>query len=72
MKHRINVTVDKNVYPLQSTADTPLSGQANAVPDRQARCTKAKEWKQENREGMDEVAQLIAQNSSFADENRNW
>ncbi|MBP2848137.1 type II toxin-antitoxin system CcdA family antitoxin [Dickeya oryzae] len=72
MKRRINVTVDKNVYTLRSTTGAPLSGQANAVPDRQARCSKAEEWKQENREGMDEVAQLIAQNGSFADENRNW
>ncbi|MEQ9908085.1 type II toxin-antitoxin system CcdA family antitoxin, partial [Pectobacterium odoriferum] len=25
-----------------------------------------------NREGMENVAKFIAQNSSFADENRNW
>ena len=72
MKHRISVTVDKDNYQALSTAGVNISGLVNDAIGKEARRIKAEEWKKENREGMEEAARFIAQNGSFADENRNW
>ena len=72
MKHRVSVTVDKDNYQVLSAAGVNISGLVNDVIGKEARRIKTAEWKEENREGMEEVAQFIALNGSFADENRNW
>ncbi|WCG83928.1 type II toxin-antitoxin system antitoxin CcdA [Pectobacterium sp. A5351] len=72
MKHRVSVTVDKDNYQVLSAAGVNISGLVNDAIGKEARRIRAEEWKKENREGMEEVAQFIAQNGSFADENRNW
>lgn len=72
MKHRISITVDKNNYQILSAAGVNISGLVNEVIGKEACRIKAEEWKKENHEGMEEVARLIVQNSSFADENKNW
>ncbi|MBE5215717.1 type II toxin-antitoxin system antitoxin CcdA [Pectobacterium sp. A535-S3-A17] len=76
MKHRVSVsvsvTVDKDNYQVLSAAGVNISGLVNDAIGKEARRIKAEEWKKENREGMEEVARFIAQNGSFADENRNW
>lgn len=72
MKHRVSVTVDKDNYQVLSAAGVNISGLVNDAIGKEARRIKAEEWKKENREGMEEVAQFIAQHGSFADENRNW
>jgi len=55
-----------------SAAGVNISGLVNDAISKEARRIKAEQWKTENREGMEEVARFIAQNGSFADENRNW
>ncbi|ROR13301.1 type II toxin-antitoxin system antitoxin CcdA [Erwinia sp. JUb26] len=72
MKHRVSVTVDKENYQILSTAGVNISGLVNDAIGKEARRIRAEEWKKENREGMEEVANFIAQHGSFADENRNW
>lgn len=72
MKHRVSVTVDKDNYQVLSAAGVNISGLVNDAIGKEARRIKTEEWKEENREGMEEVAQFIALNGSFADENRNW
>lgn len=72
MKHRVNVTVDKDSYQVLSTAGVNISGLVNDVISKEARRIKAEQWKKDNREGMEEVTRFIAQNGSFADENRDW
>ncbi|GKW41824.1 MULTISPECIES: type II toxin-antitoxin system antitoxin CcdA [Pectobacterium] len=72
MKHRISMAVDKNDNQIPNATGVPISGLVNYAIDREARRIKAEEWKKENRERMEDVAQFIAQNGSFADENRNW
>ncbi|KML69140.1 type II toxin-antitoxin system antitoxin CcdA [Pectobacterium peruviense] len=72
MKRRISISVGKDDYQVLSTAGVNISGLVNDAIDREARRIKTEEWKKENRERMEDVAQLIAQNGSFADENRNW
>ncbi|MBJ7222521.1 MULTISPECIES: type II toxin-antitoxin system antitoxin CcdA [unclassified Brenneria] len=72
MKHRVSLTVDKDNYQVLSAAGVNISSLVNDAIGKEARRIKAEEWKKENREGMEEVARFIAQNGSFADENRNW
>jgi len=72
MKHRVSVTVDKENYLVLNAAGVNISGLVNDVIGKEARRIKAEEWKEQNREGMEEVASFIAKNGSFADENRNW
>ncbi|MBN3144372.1 MULTISPECIES: type II toxin-antitoxin system antitoxin CcdA [Pectobacterium] len=72
MKRRISIAVGKDDYQVLSTAGVNISGLVNNVIGKEVRRIKTEVWKKENREGMGEVAQLIAQNGSFADENRNW
>ncbi|ACS86813.1 MULTISPECIES: type II toxin-antitoxin system antitoxin CcdA [Pectobacteriaceae] len=72
MKHRVSVTVDKDNYQVLSAAGVNISGLVNDAIGKEARRIKAEVWRKENREGMEEVARLIAQHGSFADENRNW
>ncbi|MFJ5317583.1 type II toxin-antitoxin system antitoxin CcdA [Pectobacterium versatile] len=72
MKNRTSIAVDKDDYQVQSAAGVNISGLVNDAIGKEARRIKAEAWKKENREGMEDVAKFIAQNSSFADENRNW
>lgn len=72
MKRRINIAVDKNDNQIPNATGVPISGLMNDVIGKEARCIKTEVWKKENREGMENVAQFIAQHGSFADENRNW
>ncbi|KQN64585.1 type II toxin-antitoxin system antitoxin CcdA [Erwinia sp. Leaf53] len=72
MKHRVSVTVDKDHYQVLSDSGINVSGLVNDAIGREARRIKSEEWKKDNREGMEEVARFIAQNGSFADENRSW
>ncbi|MEH0874780.1 type II toxin-antitoxin system antitoxin CcdA [Pectobacterium cacticida] len=72
MKHRVSVTVDKDNYQVLSAAGINISSLVNDAIGKEARRIKAEAWKNENREGMEEVARFIAQHGSFADENRNW
>ncbi|MBN3069986.1 type II toxin-antitoxin system antitoxin CcdA [Pectobacterium brasiliense] len=72
MKRRISIAVDKDDYQILSAAGVNISGLVNDVIGKEARRIKAEEWKKENHEGMENVAQFIAQHGSFADENRNW
>ncbi|MFW5405458.1 type II toxin-antitoxin system antitoxin CcdA [Pectobacterium carotovorum] len=72
MKRRINIAVDKNDNQIPNATGVPISGLMNDVIGKEARCIKTEVWKKENREGMENVAQFIAQHASFADENRNW
>ncbi|AFI88741.1 type II toxin-antitoxin system antitoxin CcdA [Pectobacterium parmentieri] len=71
MKHQISIAVDKDDYQILSAAGVNISDLVNDAIGREARRIKAEEWKKENREGMEGIARLIAQNGSFADENRN-
>lgn len=72
MKHRVSVTVDKEHYQTLHAAGVNISGLVNDAIGREARRIQAEHWKAENREGMEEVANFIAQHGSFADENRSW
>ena len=72
MKHRASVTVDKEHYLELLAAGVNISGLVNEAIGREARRIQAERWKAENREGMEEVANFIAQHVSFADENRSW
>ncbi|EJD6048621.1 MULTISPECIES: type II toxin-antitoxin system antitoxin CcdA [Providencia] len=72
MKHRISVTVDKENYQLLSSSGINISGIVNDAMRKEANKLKRERWKADNREGMEEVANFIAQYGSFADENRNW
>ncbi|OKO99589.1 type II toxin-antitoxin system antitoxin CcdA [Xenorhabdus eapokensis] len=72
MKHRVNVTVDKENYLILSSAGINISGFVNETMAKEAQRIKAENWKENNRKGMEEVAQFIEQYGSFADENRNW
>ncbi|TAJ05201.1 type II toxin-antitoxin system antitoxin CcdA [Pectobacterium versatile] len=72
MKNRTSIAVDKDDYQVQSAAGVNISGLVNDAIGKEARRIKSEEWKKENREGMEDIAKFIAQNSSFADENRNW
>ncbi|MBA0211976.1 type II toxin-antitoxin system antitoxin CcdA [Pectobacterium brasiliense] len=72
MKRRISIAVDKGDYQILSAAGVNISGLVNDVIGKEAHRIKTEVWKKENREGMAEVAQFIAQHGSFADENRNW
>ncbi|MDE8742537.1 type II toxin-antitoxin system antitoxin CcdA [Pectobacterium polaris] len=72
MKHRISIAVDKDNYQVLGAAGVNISELVNGVIGKEARRIKAEAWKKENREGMENVARFIAQNGSFADENRNW
>ncbi|KFF66134.1 pirin [Pectobacterium brasiliense] len=72
MKRRISIAVDKNDNQIPNATGIPISGLVNDVIGKEAHRIKTEVWKKENREGMAEVAQFIAQHDSFADENRNW
>ncbi|KJG71548.1 hypothetical protein UA70_07500 [Raoultella planticola] len=72
MKHKASVTVDKEHYLELLAAGVNISGLVNEAIGREARRIQAERWKAENREGMEEVANFIAQHGSFADENRSW
>lgn len=72
MKHRASVTVDKEHYLELLAAGVNISGLVNEAIGREARRIQVERWKAENREGMEEVANFIAQHGSFADENRSW
>ncbi|MFJ5447352.1 type II toxin-antitoxin system antitoxin CcdA [Pectobacterium carotovorum] len=72
MKRRISIAVDKDDYQVQSAAGVNISELVNDTLGKEARRIKTEAWKKENREGMGEVAQFIAQHGSFADKNRNW
>ncbi|WP_407211217.1 type II toxin-antitoxin system antitoxin CcdA [Enterobacter cloacae] len=72
MKHRASVTVDKEHYLELLAAGVNISGLVNEAIGREARRIQAERWKAENREGMEEVANFIAQHGSFSDENRSW
>ncbi|MEQ9926819.1 type II toxin-antitoxin system antitoxin CcdA [Pectobacterium brasiliense] len=72
MKRRISIAVDKDDYQILSAAGVNISGLVNDVIGKEVRRIKTEEWKKENREGMGDVAQFIAQHGSFANENRNW
>ncbi|OWO81562.1 hypothetical protein B5C26_12970 [Photorhabdus luminescens] len=72
MKHRVNVTVDKENYLILSSASVNISGFVNEIVTREAQRIKVESWKVDNLKGMEEVAQFIEQYGSFADENRNW
>ncbi|MCL6326121.1 type II toxin-antitoxin system antitoxin CcdA [Pectobacterium polaris] len=72
MKRRISITMDKDDYQILSAAGVNISELVNGAIGKEARRIKAEARKKENREGMKEVARFIAQNGSFADENRNW
>ncbi|WHT81650.1 type II toxin-antitoxin system antitoxin CcdA (plasmid) [Providencia rettgeri] len=72
MKHRISVTVDKENYQLLNSFGINISGLVNEAIRKEAHKLKSKQWKADNREGMEEVANFIAQYGSFAEENRNW
>ncbi|MEI7180144.1 type II toxin-antitoxin system antitoxin CcdA [Pectobacterium carotovorum] len=72
MKHRISIAVDKDDYQVLSAAGVNISELVNDTLGKEARPIKTEAWKKENREGMEDVAKFIAQNGSFADENRNW
>ncbi|MEQ9889697.1 type II toxin-antitoxin system antitoxin CcdA [Pectobacterium aroidearum] len=72
MKRRINIAVDNDDNQIPNAAGVPISGLVNDVIGKEAHCIKTEVWKKENREGMENVARFIAQNGSFADENRNW
>ncbi|KHT25961.1 type II toxin-antitoxin system antitoxin CcdA [Pectobacterium brasiliense] len=72
MKRRINIAVDKNDNQIPNATGVPISGLVNNVIGKEVRRIKTEEWKKENREGMENVAQFIAQHGSFADENSNW
>ncbi|QQK73244.1 type II toxin-antitoxin system antitoxin CcdA [Pectobacterium versatile] len=72
MKHRISIAVYKADNQIPNAAGINISGLANDVMGKEAHRIKTEVWKKENREGMEDVAQFIAQNGSFADENRNW
>ncbi|APS28983.1 type II toxin-antitoxin system antitoxin CcdA [Pectobacterium brasiliense] len=72
MKRRISIAVDKNDNQIPNATGIPISGLVNNVIGKEVRRIKTEEWKKENREGMENVAQFIAQHGSFADENRTW
>ncbi|WP_455872293.1 type II toxin-antitoxin system antitoxin CcdA [Serratia proteamaculans] len=72
MKHRVSVTVDKDNYQALLAAGVNISGLVNEAIGQEARRIQAEQWKADNREGMEEVANFIAQHGSFADENRSW
>lgn len=72
MKHRVSITVDKENYQVLSSAGINISGLVNDAIRKEARKIKAEQWKADNREGMEEVANFIAQHGAFAEENRNW
>ncbi|MEQ9969972.1 type II toxin-antitoxin system antitoxin CcdA [Pectobacterium carotovorum] len=72
MKHRISIAVDKADNQIPNAAVIPISGLVNDVIGKEANRIKTEMRKKENREGMEDVAQFIAQDGSFADENRNW
>ncbi|MCU1793095.1 type II toxin-antitoxin system antitoxin CcdA [Pectobacterium polaris] len=72
MKRRISIAVNKDDNLILNAAEINISGLVNDVIGEEANRIKTEVWKKENREGMEDVAQFIAQNSSFADENRNW
>ncbi|MBN3122118.1 type II toxin-antitoxin system antitoxin CcdA [Pectobacterium brasiliense] len=75
MKRRISIAVDKNENQIPNATGISISDLVNDVIGKEAHRIKTEVWKKENREGMRgmrEVAQFIAQNGYFADENRNW
>ncbi|MCA6219276.1 type II toxin-antitoxin system antitoxin CcdA [Photorhabdus antumapuensis] len=72
MKHRVNVTVDKENYLILNSAGVNISGFVNEAMTRETQLIKAESWKTDNRKEMEEVAQFIKQYGSFADENRSW
>lgn len=72
MKHRVSVTVDRENYQVLSSAGINISRLVNDAIRKEARKIKAEQWKADNRAGMEEIANFIAQHGSFAEENRNW
>ncbi|WP_406642750.1 type II toxin-antitoxin system antitoxin CcdA [Pectobacterium brasiliense] len=72
MKRRISIAVDKNDNQIPNVTGIPISGLVNDVIGKEAHRIKTEVWKKENSEGMENVAQFIAQHGSFADENSNW
>lgn len=67
MEYPVSITLDKDNY--QAPSDIP--GLENYVIGKEARSIIAEQWKEHNREGMEEAARFIALNGSFADDNRN-
>lgn len=72
MKHRVSVTVDRDNYQVLISVGINISGLVNNMIGIEARRIKAEQWKKNNREGMEEVANFIAHHGSFAEENKNW
>ncbi|GKW13510.1 type II toxin-antitoxin system antitoxin CcdA [Pectobacterium sp. IFB5596] len=71
MKRRMSIAVDKNDNQIPNAAEIPVSSMVNDTIGREAHRIKTEMWKQENREGAEDVARFITQHGSFADENRN-
>lgn len=72
MKHSVSFTVDRDNYRLLHSAGINIPGLTNEARCKEARKIKTEQWKADNREGIAEVANFIAQLDSFAEKNRNW
>ncbi len=72
MKRKINLSVEDAAYQRVKAAGINVSALVDNVLKQEARRIEAEQFKAENREGLEEVANFIAQHGSFADENRSW
>ncbi|PVZ89036.1 hypothetical protein C9426_05910 [Serratia sp. S1B] len=72
MKHKVSIIVDRDNYQFLVSAGVNISRLVNEAIGKEARKIKAEQWQADNREGMEEVANFIAQQGSFAENNRNW
>lgn len=72
MKRKINLSVEDAAYQRVKAAGINVSALVDNVLKQEARRIEAEQFKAENREGLEEIANFIAQHGSFADENRSW
>lgn len=72
MNQKIGIAVDTEKDNDLPVANMASAGLVNAVIGKQALAKKIEKRKDLNIKGIEAVASFIAQNGSFADENRNW
>ncbi|KGT87424.1 type II toxin-antitoxin system CcdA family antitoxin [Pantoea sp. JGM49] len=72
MRGKVSITVEKDNYKYLVDSGVNVSALADAAYAKEAKRIKGERWKEENREGMEELAAFNQKFGSFADENRKW
>lgn len=72
MRGKFSISVEKDNYKYLVESGVNVSAVADAACAKEAKRNEGERWKEENREGIEELAAFKQNFCSFADENRKW